>query len=74
MVVSTVLYILERERRCTGNGVYALLGVYNYAGMLLVVATYLMWRMRNARKQVSVLAESLREVQRCLGLHAQSAF
>lgn len=38
--------------RCVGSAWYVLLGVYNYAGFLLLVAAYLMWKMRNVRKQV----------------------
>ena len=38
--------------RCEGNARYVLLAAFNYAGALLVGATYLLWRMKNARRQV----------------------
>lgn len=44
-------YLLARCR-CTGNACYVHLGVYNYAGLMLLAAIYLMWKMRNVRKQV----------------------
>lgn len=40
------------RRRCVGSAYYVLLTAYNYAGVLLVAATFLMWKMRNVRKQV----------------------
>lgn len=37
---------------CQGKARYVLLGAFNYAGLLLIGAMYLLWKMRNARRQV----------------------
>lgn len=38
--------------RCDGHVKNILLGAFNYAGVLLLGATYLLWEMRHVRKQV----------------------
>lgn len=38
--------------RCVGSARFLLLGAYNYAGILMLVAIYLMWKMKDVRKQV----------------------
>lgn len=41
--------------RCKGNARYVLLGAFNYAGLLVIGSVYLLWKMRDARRQVRVL-------------------
>lgn len=39
---------------CQGNARFVLLGAFNYAGLLLVGAMWLLWKMRTARRQVKL--------------------
>lgn len=45
-------------QRCDGYVKNILLGAFNYAGVLLLGATYLLWEMRHVRKQVLTIVLS----------------
>lgn len=40
--------------RCEGHARFVLLAAFDYGGFLLLGAVYLLWKMRNVRKQVRI--------------------
>lgn len=46
-------------RRCTGNARFVLLAAFNYGGLLLLGAAFLLYKMKNVRKQVILVSTTV---------------
>ncbi|CAB1101804.1 unnamed protein product [Ectocarpus sp. CCAP 1310/34] len=53
LLIPSVASFDFEANRCKGNARHVLLGAFNYAGLLVIGSVYLLWKMRDARRQMT---------------------